>query len=78
MAPKLKVGMPNWNGRTMANQATWSRLAKLTLPRAMAISMPMTSPSSTEMLAKKPFTNRVMSRIETSTTAATARCRGAP
>ena len=73
-----KVGMPKANGVTKSNQFALATLSKFILPIAMATAQPATMPSSTEMLATKPFMYLTNSSITTSTKAAIARLSSAP
>jgi hypothetical protein len=73
-----KVGMPKANGVTTSNQCALPTLSKFILPRAIAIAQPPTMPSSTEMLAMKPFMKRTSNRMKTKTVAAMAMLSSAP
>src|SRR5699024_6147318 len=58
IAPKENCGTPNWNGTTSPNASasrTWSKFAS---PNIHATSVPMTSDSSTPIVAKKPRNTR--------------------
>ncbi len=78
MAPRRKVGMPKCSGVMTAIQSASATPAKLTLPAAMAISVPHTMPSSTAMLPIRPRPYLVSSRMMTSTDSAIASPPGSP
>ena len=69
-----KIGAAISNGSTRSNQFALPTLSKFMRPAAVAITPPMTMPSSTEMLAMKPRANFAMSRMAASTMAAMAMC----
>ena len=73
MAPKWKVGMPKCSGVMTATQSASVMPAKLTLPNAMAMRVPITMPSSTAMLPIRPRPYFVSNRMITSTASAMPR-----
>ena len=60
------------------NHGASATLSKLIWPRYQASTQPMTMPSSTAMLRRKPLRKRVISRIITSTSVAMPRLNGSP
>ena len=60
------------NGSTKSNQPALATLSKFIRPMAVAMTPPMTMPSSTEMLATKPRAYLAISKMDTSTTPAMA------
>ena len=63
-------GIPKANGITNSNHAALPTLSKFISPMAVATTPPMRIPSSTEMLAMKPFAYLAITRMDTSTSAA--------
>ena len=61
-----------------ANHGASATFSKLILPRYQASTQPMTMPSSTAMLPRKPLRKRVMNKIITSTRVAMPRLNGSP
>ncbi len=62
-----KCGRPKWNGITMPTHGACVTPSMFTRPSANAMMKPATMPSSTEILARKPLANLLMSRINIST-----------
>ena len=65
-----KMGAAISKGSTRSNQCALATLSKLIKPATVAITPPITMPSSTEMLATKPLAYLAISRIDTNTIAA--------
>ena len=69
-----KIGRAISKGSTRSNQLALATFSKPIMPAAVAMTPPMTMPSSTEMLATKPRAYLAISRMETSTMAAMPMC----
>ncbi|MCY1561017.1 hypothetical protein D9M68_982260 [compost metagenome] len=62
------------NGSTMSNQWALATFSNVIRPAAVAITPPITMPSSTEMLATKPLAYLAISRMAARTMAAMPMC----
>ncbi len=62
-ATKSNLGMPNRKGGVKPNAAAWPTLSKLISPSRKATVQPITSPSSTAMVATNPRNRRWMATM---------------
>ena len=78
MATTSKVGMPNWNGVTMAKALALATLAKSALPKANDRAVPAMMPINTAIFDRKPRPYLATSKMTASTKKAMPMLSSAP